>query len=733
MYYSEEIGLPKTDSCRWRLRTDYVGRETWHYLSVKEAAAGGIEEPQSNYVKWLLGSPDFPTPQEEEIETPGRAAEKGAEFFKLLQLENGIFPCQYKGPMFMNIGYIAANYFCKNPIPDPFKLEMIRYIVNTAHPVDGGWGLHSVDKSTCFGTTMNYICLRLLGLPADHPVIIKARRTLHGLGGAIRNPHWGKAWLAILNLYDWQGVNPAPPELWTLPYRLPIHPGRWWVHTRAIYLPLGYLSANKVKCDLDPLLEELRNEIYLPSQLPYESIKFGNNRNNVCGVDLYYPHTKILDAANFVLSKWENWRPDWFLKWINSKTYALIEKEYQNTDYLCIAPVSYAMNMVVTYYHEGAKSRNFAGLQRRMNDIVFHGPQGMTVMGTNGVQVWDAAFMVQYFYMTGLVEKPQFQDMIRKAYLFLVRSQFTEDCVEGSFRDKRKGAWPFSTKDQGYTVSDCTAEAMKAIIMVRNDQERFGDIKDEIKDENLYGAVEVLLKIQNVGDWEYGSFSTYEGIRSTLLLEKLNPAEVFNNIMVEYPYVECTDSSVLGLTYFHKYYPNYKPEVIHKAISIAIDSIIDAQDKVDGSWYGCWGICYTYASMFALEALNSVGLDYSNSVSVKRGCDFLISKQLKDGGWSESMRACETHSYVNGEKSLVVQTAWALIGLILADYPDEEPIRMGIKFLMERQLPTGEWKFEDVEGVFNHSCAIEYPSYRFLFPIKALGLYAKKYANEKLI
>ena len=190
---------------------------------------------------------------------------------------------------------------------------------------------------------------------------------------------------------------------------------------------------------------------------------------------------------------------------------------------------------------------------------------------------------------------------------------------------------------------------------------------------------------------------------------------------------------MLGLTFFAKYYPNHKPEVISTAIERAIKYIISAQDEIDGSWYGAWGICYTYASMFALEALNTVGLNYENSATVKRGCDFLISKQLPDGGWSESMKACETHSYVNGDKSYVVQTAWAVIGLILGGYPDQEPIRKGIQLLMQRQLPTGEWKFEEVEGVFNHSCAIEYPSYKFLFPIKALGLYHQKFGNEPIV
>lgn len=94
------------------------------------------------------------------------------------------------------------------------------------------------------------------------------------------------------------------------------------------------------------------------------------------------------------------------------------------------------------------------------------------------------------------------------------------------------------------------------------------------------------------------------------------------------------------------------------------------------------------------------------------------------------MKASETHTYIPTGQSLVVQTSWAVIALILGGYPDRKPIDKAIKLIMERQSLAGEWKFEDVEGVFNHSCAIEYPTYKFLFPIKALGLYANKYGKE---
>lgn len=723
MYYSDQLGVPKTDDTRWRLETSDLGAWRWKYLSPEESK----QSEQSTVTKYILKQDDLPTPPPIDAKTPLEAAKQGGLFLKLLQDENsGTFPCQYKGPMFMTIGYVASSYFTKTEIPEPFKIEMIRYLINSSHPVDGGWGLHTVDKSTCFGTTMNYVVLRLLGLAADHPVCVKARETLHRLGGASGNPHWGKIWLAILNLYEYEGVNPAPPELFMLPYSFPIHPGKWWVHVRAIYLPFSYILPNKLKCELDPLLKEIRNEIYLPKQLPYENIDFSAFTNKVCGVDLYYPHSKLLDTMNKLIIGYEKYiRPNWLLKKINKGIYDLILKECLNTDFLCIAPVNFALNMIVCYHEEGKDSKNFQNFLRRKDEIIFHGAQGMTVMGTNGVQVWDVAFAVQYLFVAGLGDLPEYKDMIVKGYHFLIRSQFTDNCQEGSFRDKRDGAWPFSTKSQGYTVSDCTAEAIKAIIMVKEHPD-FKEFKDDIADERLFKGIDVLLSLQNVDKFEFGSFSTYEKIRASTLLEKLNPAEVFNNIMVEYPYVECTDSSVLGLTYFTKHYPKYKNVEIKFAIDNAISYITDTQAD-DGSWYGAWGICFTYASMFALEAFNSVNLTYSRSKVVKKACEFLLSKQLSDGGWSESMKSCETHTYVNGPKSLVVQTSFALIGLMLADYPDKAPIEKGIKLLMERQSPTGKWDFEDIEGVFNHSCAIEYPSYRFLFPIKALGLYNKKY------
>uniref|UniRef100_A0A060T1G0 Terpene cyclase/mutase family member n=1 Tax=Blastobotrys adeninivorans TaxID=409370 RepID=A0A060T1G0_BLAAD len=719
---ADAYGLPKTDHARWRLVTDELGKQNWVYIKSDDHLT---THPPTNFTLYQLEQPTFNPPKLPKAKTPFEAAHNAFSFISHIQDPSGIIPCQYSGPMFMMIGYVTAKYFCGVPFSEEERIEMIRYLINRAHPVDGGWGLHTADKSTAFGTTINYVILRILGMSRDHPAVVKARKTLHRLGGAIGNPHWGKAYLALLNLYDWEGINPAPPEMFMLPYWMPIHPGRWWVHTRAIYLPLGYLYTKQTKMELNPLLRELREELYTT---PYDKIDFSRHRNTVCGVDLYYPHTRLLDTANWAIKLYEKYiRPDWFKNKACDYALELILKDLQNTDHLAIAPVSNALSAIVVYQELGYDSPLFQRYLYRWPDFMFMTPEGLLMNGTNGVQVWDVAFALQYAVLCGFAEDPKFKDTIVKGYRFLTRSQFVEDTVEGSFRDHRVGGFPFSTQTQGFTVSDCTAEAVKAIIMVQN-LESFKFLRKEFPAQRLYKAIDLLLGMQNTGTAHYGSYASYEKIKGPEIMEMLNPAEVFGNIMVEYPYVECTDSTVLGLVYFNQNY-DYRSEEIQEAIQIAIDYIISFQ-RPDGSWYGSWGVCFTYAGMFAIEALSTQGYTYENSETVRKACDYLVRHQEDDGGWAESFRSCEMHTYVRDVNSQPVQTSWSLIALLLAEYPHKNVLEKGIKFLMSKQNDDGSYPWNEIEGQFNHSCSIEYPNYKFYFPMKAMGLYANKYGKQ---
>lgn len=78
-------------------------------------------------------------------------------------------------------------------------------------------------------------------------------------------------------------------------------------------------------------------------------------------------------------------------------------------------------------------------------------------------------------------------------------------------------------------------------------------------------------------------------------------------------------------------------------------------------------------------------------------------------------------------------TAWAIVGLLKARYPHRAPLEKGLKLIMSRQQPNGEWLQEAIEGVFNKSCMISYPNYKFIFPMMALGMFAERYGDVALL
>jgi lanosterol synthase len=165
-------------------------------------------------------------------------------------------------------------------------------------------------------------------------------------------------------------------------------------------------------------------------------------------------------------------------------------------------------------------------------------------------------------------------------------------------------------------------------------------------------------------------------------------------------------------------------------------SYVRSIQRDDGSWEGSWGVCFTYGTWFGLEALALDGKRYDTLMkddAVENACRFLCSKQMEDGGWGEDFQSCEERRYVESEKSQIVMTAWALLGLMAVHYPDEAVIEKGIKLIISRQFKDGDWPQEGIAGVFNKTCAIEYTSYRNVFPIWALGKFSHQYPHSPLL
>src|SRR5215475_7515387 len=221
-------------------------------------------------------------------------AARATDRLRALQRADGSFEGEVVWCPMILAQYVILRAFLRRPVATPEAARMIRHFEITRRP-EGGWGLHAEAPSYVFVSTLAYVALRLLGVPADAPLTSQARRWLHALpSGVLGIPSWGKFWLAMAGLYDYAGMNPCPPELFLLPARFPVHPDHLYCHTRYIYLAISFLYGARFRGELGPITAELRRELYRES---YDAIEFAAYRHNIARTDLYVAPSRALRMA----------------------------------------------------------------------------------------------------------------------------------------------------------------------------------------------------------------------------------------------------------------------------------------------------------------------------------------------------------------------------------------------------------------------------------------------------
>ena len=221
-----------------------------------------------------------------------------------------------------------------------------------------------------------------------------------------------------------------------------------------------------IRWSIQLALNSSRQELYTQD---YYSIDWAAQGNNVCKVDLYAPHSALFDSLNVILAQYEKCSLPPLRRAALKRVYGLIITEDDNTDYQDLGPVNKMMNLIVRWYVDGPDSVAFKKHRRRRADFMWLGKEGMMMTGTNGSQLWDITFISQAIVESGLAAEEPNRPSCVKALEWLDQAQIKGNSMHygKDYRHQSKGAWPFSTPAQSYTVSDCTAEGLKAVLYLQ--------------------------------------------------------------------------------------------------------------------------------------------------------------------------------------------------------------------------------------------------------------------------
>lgn len=649
-----------------------------------------------------------------------RARDEGSHLVDLQQ-QDGCWEGELVWNQMIVAQYVILRVVIGRGVDERTRRGVLRHFAVTQLP-SGAWGMHAESGGYVFFTALTYVALRILGVPADDPMAASARRWLHAQPEGVRAiPTWGKYWLAFLDLYGYEGVNPCPPELFLLPEGMPLHPRRYYCHTRNIYLVLSFLYGSRFVART-PITAELRRELYGAA---YASIRFEEDRHRLAESDTYVPPGPGLRLTMDALYRYEGVRSEKLRRRALDFCFERIVYEQEQTRYQGISPVNGILNCFALYARGREEGREHPALSPSIEGIEAwrweDEAEGVRFAGARS-QTWDTAFAMQAL-LASKSRSARAQSALRRGYRYLLGAQTTVEHPRYAeeYRDISLGGWCVSDGRHGWPVSDCTAEALCALLALHRSKDAALPAGERITAPRLARAAEFMLSRQNPD----GGFGSYERRRAGRFLESLNPTEMFGSCMAEGSYVECTASCLAALAHLVQDEPGALSADLRRRVDRAIPRAVAFLRKSqlrDGTFPAFWGIYVTYAIFHVVKGLRAAGITEGDPLLL-RAAAWLVEHQKADGGWGEHVRSAVEGRYVEHPESQAVMTSFAVLSLLEILGPRADAVERGIAFLRARQAADGSFPPEAPNGVFFGSAAIDYRLYRGYFPVWALGRY----------
>ena len=624
--------------------------------------------------------------------------DRAAHWLLERQNEQGYWVAEFEAVSTLESYFILFKAFCGKR-DDP-KVPLYAKTIRDSMLPGGGWPIYQNGPPDVSVSVLSYFALKVAGFPADDPCMIRAREVILSLGGATKVNTYTKYQLAYFSQYDWAHVPAVPPEFIFIPGVAPVSIYSLSSWARTIFVPLSIIYALKPICPLPPechvdeLFEGGRERADLSLPRAAETLSWSTFfllTDKAVKVAERFP---LRAARRLAIKKAKRW---------------IIERMKRSGGLGAILPAM--MNSVLALkclgypddhllVQKGIRELETLEIEDRENGTIRVQPCHSPVWDT-AISTWTLAHL----------ESNLGSPALEKAKRWLLSKEVR---VAGDWKLKNPSppsGWYFEFRNEYYPDVDDTIMVMMGL---RQASPRGADPQ---VDAAIDRGLTWVLGMQSAN----GGWASFDRDNNKAFLTKIPFADF--NALIDPSTVDIT-SRVLEM--FGVIAPE-RFSLQHPVVKRAI-AFIEKEQCADGSWIGRWGVNYLYGTWQVLRGLRLIGEDMSKPY-VRRAVEWLLRVQREDGGWGERADTYEFPERKGMGPSTASQTAWALMGLIAAGEGDGEAVRKGMDWLLSRQSPDGTWEEEEWTGTgFPRVFYMKYHYYRHYWPLLAFIQY-RRYAR----
>jgi squalene-hopene/tetraprenyl-beta-curcumene cyclase len=332
---------------------------------------------------------------------------------------------------------------------------------------DGGWPIFYGGPSEISASVKAYFALKLSGVSADEPAMVRARNRILTMGGVVSANVFTKITLALFEQYDWNGVPSMPPEIMLLPKRFyfSIYAISYW--SRAVLIPLLVVFAHQPVCRIPK--EQGIDELYLTprSEIHYRDVPPFNKDQR-----WFTPHNFFVQLDR-VLKLYDRMPLSWLREKALQKTAAWMLEHMQGSGglgaiYPAMANSIVALRCLGYQVEDPLVRKALEEIESlEVYDTVSTGEQRVETLHLQPCHspIWDTALFMNALIETGM---PQDHPALQKAGAYLVSRQ-TNTVGDWKFSspDAKSGGWYFQFENEFYPDVDDSAVVLMALSKVR--------------------------------------------------------------------------------------------------------------------------------------------------------------------------------------------------------------------------------------------------------------------------